>query len=156
MLEDNINQNIARPELLQIAESVAREKSIDQNIVIEAMENAIQSAAKRKYGQELEIRAGINRKSGEIEIARVLKVVEEVENKAIEITLEEGQKRDNSANIGDYFYEPLPPIELGRVAAQTAKQVIVQKVRDAEREKQYEEFKDRVGEVVNGMVKREE
>ena len=88
MLEDNINQNIARPELLQIAESVAREKSIDQNIVIEAMENAIQSAAKRKYGQELEIRAGINRKSGEIEIARVLKVVEEVENKAIEITLE--------------------------------------------------------------------
>ena len=156
MLEDNINQNIARPELLQIAESVAREKSIDQNIVIEAMENAIQSAAKRKYGQELEIRAVINRKSGEIEIARVLKVVEEVENKAIEITLEEGQKRDNSANIGDYFYEPLPPIELGRVAAQTAKQVIVQKVRDAEREKQYEEFKDRVGEVVNGLVKRVE
>ena len=135
---------------------MAREKSIDQNIVIEAMENAIQSAAKRKYGQELEIRAGINRKSGEIEIARVLKVVEEVENKAIEITLEEGQKRDNSANIGDYFYEPLPPIELGRVAAQTAKQVIVQKVRDAEREKQYEEFKDRVGEVVNGLVKRVE
>ena len=156
MLEDNINQNIARPELLQIAESVAREKSIDQNIVIEAMENAIQSAAKRKYGQELEIRAGINRKSGEIEIARVLKIVEEVENKAIEITLEEGKKRDNSASIGDYFYEPLPPIELGRVAAQTAKQVIVQKVRDAEREKQYEEFKDRVGEVVNGLVKRVE
>ena len=156
MLEDNLNQNIARPELLQIAESVAREKSIDQNIVIEAMENAIQSAAKRKYGQELEIRAGINRKSGEIEIARVLKVVEEVENKAIEITLEEGKKRDNSASIGDYFYEPLPPIELGRVAAQTAKQVIVQKVRDAEREKQYEEFKDRVGEVVNGLVKRVE
>ena len=156
MLKDNINQNIARPELLQIAESVAREKSIDQNIVIEAMENAIQSAAKRKYGQELEIRAGINRKSGEIEIARVLKVVEEVDNKAIEITLEEGKKRDNSANIGDYFYEPLPPIELGRVAAQTAKQVIVQKVRDAEREKQYEEFKDRVGEVVNGLVKRVE
>ena len=156
MLEENINQNIARPELLQIAESVAREKSIDQNIVIEAMENAIQSAAKRKYGQELEIRAGINRKSGEIEIARVLKVVEEVENKAIEITLEEGKKKDNSASIGDYFYEPLPPIELGRVAAQTAKQVIVQKVRDAEREKQYEEFKDRVGEVVNGLVKRVE
>ena len=149
-------ENIARPELLQIAESVAREKSIDQNIVIEAMENAIQSAAKRKYGQELEIRAGINRKSGEIEIARVLKVVEEVENKAIEITLEEGKKKDNSASIGDYFYEPLPPIELGRVAAQTAKQVIVQKVRDAEREKQYEEFKDRVGEVVNGLVKRVE
>ena len=154
MFEDNLNQNIARPELLQIAESVAREKSIDQNIVIEAMEQAIQSAAKRKYGQELEIRAGINKKSGEIEIARVLEVVEVVDNKAIEITLEEGQKRDGSARIGDFFYDPLPPIELGRVAAQTAKQVIVQKVRDAEREKQYEEFKDRVGEVVNGLVKR--
>ena len=154
MFEENLNQNIARPELLQIAESVAREKSIDQNIVIEAMEQAIQSAAKRKYGQELEIRAGINKKSGEIEIARVLKVVEVVDNKATEITLEEGQKRDSSARIGDYFYDPLPPIELGRVAAQTAKQVIVQKVRDAEREKQYEEFKDRVGEVVNGLVKR--
>ena len=154
MFEDNLNQNIARPELLQIAESVAREKSIDQNIVIQAMEQAIQSAAKRKYGQELEIRAGINKKSGEIEIARVLEVVEVVDNKAIEITLEEGQKRDGSARIGDFFYDPLPPIELGRVAAQTAKQVIVQKVRDAEREKQYEEFKDRVGEVVNGLVKR--
>ena len=154
MFEDNLNQNIARPELLQIAESVAREKSIDQGIVIEAMEQAIQSAAKRKYGQELEIRAGINKKSGEIEIARVLKVVEEIENKATEITLEGGQKRDASARLGDFFYDPLPPIELGRVAAQTAKQVIVQKVRDAEREKQYEEFKDRVGEVVNGLVKR--
>ena len=154
MFEDNLNQNIARPELLQIAESVAREKSIDQGIVIEAMEQAIQSAAKRKYGQELEIRAGINKKSGEIEIARVLKVVEVIENKATEITIGEGKKRDSSARVGDYFYDPLPPIELGRVAAQTAKQVIVQKVRDAEREKQYEEFKDRVGEVVNGLVKR--
>ncbi len=154
MIEEDINQNTARPELLQIAESVAREKSIDQDIVIEAMEQAIQSAAKRKYGQELEIRAGINKKNGEIEIARVLKVVEEVENKAIEISIEEGKKRNSDARIGDYFYDPLPPIELGRVAAQTAKQVIVQKVRDAEREKQYEEFKDRVGEVVNGLVKR--
>jgi len=154
MTENNAGQNIARPELLQIAESVAREKSIDQDIVIEAMEQAIQSAAKRKYGQELEIRAGINRKNGEIEIARVLKVTEVVENKATEISLEEGKKRDSAANIGDYFYDPLPPIELGRVAAQTAKQVIVQKVRDAEREKQYEEFKDRVGEIVNGLVKR--
>ena len=154
MIEEDINQNTARPELLQIAESVAREKSIDQDIVIEAMEQAIQSAAKRKYGQELEIRAGINKKNGEIEIARVLKVVEEVENKAIEISIEEGKKRNSDARVGDYFYDPLPPIELGRVAAQTAKQVIVQKVRDAEREKQYEEFKDRAGEIVNGLVKR--
>ena len=90
MFEDDLNQGSARPELLQIAESVAREKSIDQNIVIKAMEQAIQSAAKRKYGQELNIRAGINRKSGEIEIARVLEVVEAVENKATEITVEEG------------------------------------------------------------------
>ena len=154
MFEDDLSQGSARPELLQIAESVAREKSIDQNIVIKAMEQAIQSAAKRKYGQELNIRAGINRKSGEIEIARVLEVVEAVENKATEITVEEGIKRDSDARLGDYFYDPLPPIELGRVAAQTAKQVIVQRVRDAEREKQYEEFKDRVGEVVNGLVKR--
>ena len=154
MLEDEIKHNIARPELLQIAESVAREKSIDQEIVIEAMEEAIESAAKRKYGQELEIKAGINRKNGEIDIARVLKVSEIVGNKATEITLEEGKKRDVDARIGDYFYDPLPTIELGRVAAQTAKQVIIQKVRDAEREKQYEEFKDRVGEVVNGLVKR--
>ena len=154
MFEDDLSQGSARPELLQIAESVAREKSIDQNIVIKAMEQAIQSAAKRKYGQELNIRAGINRKSGEIEIARVLEVVEAVENKATEITVEEGIKRDSAARLGDYFYDPLPPIELGRVAAQTAKQVIVQRVRDAEREKQYEEFKDRVGEVVNGLVKR--
>ena len=93
MLENEMNQNIARPELLQIAESVAREKSIDQEIVIEAMEEAIESAAKRKYGQELEIKAGINRKNGEIDIARVLKVTEVVENKATEITLEEGNKK---------------------------------------------------------------
>ena len=92
MFEDNLNQNIARPELLQIAETVAREKSIDQNIVIQAMEQAIQSAAKRKYGQELEIRAGINKKSGEIEIARVLRVVEVVDNKATEITLKRAKK----------------------------------------------------------------
>ena len=154
MIEEDLNQSSARPELLQIAESVAREKSIDQNIVIKAMEQAIQSAAKRKYGQELNIRAGINKKSGEIEIARVLEVVENVENSATEITFEEGKKRDAEARLGDFFYDPLPPIELGRVAAQTAKQVIVQRVRDAEREKQYEEFKDRVGEVVNGLVKR--
>ena len=154
MIEEDLNQSSARPELLQIAESVAREKSIDQSIVIKAMEQAIQSAAKRKYGQELNIRAGINKKSGEIEIARVLEVVENVENSATEITFEEGKKRDAEARLGDFFYDPLPPIELGRVAAQTAKQVIVQRVRDAEREKQYEEFKDRVGEVVNGLVKR--
>ena len=154
MIEDEWKKSIARPELLQIAESVSRDKSIDQEIVIKAMEQAIQSVAKRKYGQELEIKAGINRKSGEIEIARVLNIKETVENPAREISLEEAKKRDDSARLEDYFLDPLPPIELGRVAAQTAKQVIKQRVRDAEREKQYEEYKDRAGEIINGLVKR--
>ena len=156
MLEDKLKKSIARPELLQIAESVARDKSIDQEIVIKAMEQAIQSAAKRKYGQELEIKAGINRKSGEIEIARVLNVTETVESPSREISFEDAKKRDKLARIGDYFFESLPPIELGRVAAQTAKQVIVQRVRDAEQQKQYEEYKDRAGEIINGLVKRVE
>ena len=154
MIEDEWKKSIARPELLQIAESVSRDKSIDQEIVIKAMEQAIQSVAKRKYGQELEIKAGINRKSGEIEIARVLNIKETVENPAREISLKEAKKRDESARLEDYFLDPLPPIELGRVAAQTAKQVITQRVRDAEREKQYDEYKDRAGEIINGLVKR--
>ena len=131
MIEDEWKKSIARPELLEIAECVSRDKSIDQEIVIKAMEQAIQSVAKRKYGQELEIKAGINRKSGEIEIARVLNIKETVENPAREISLKEAKKRDESARLEDYFLDPLPPIELGRVAAQTAKQVISQRVRDA-------------------------
>ena len=149
-----IKKTISRPELLQIAETVARDKSIEQEIVIKSMEQAIQSVAKRKYGQELDVKAEINRKTGEIELGRVLNVVENIENPSKEISLEDGKKRDSATMLGDYFIDPLPPIELGRVAAQTAKQVIVQRVRDAERERQYEEYKDRTGEIINGLVKR--
>lgn len=154
MSETEFNANIARPELLQIADSVARDKSIEHDLVIEAMEQAIQTAAKRKYGQELDIKAEIDRKSGEIKVSRALEVAEEIENSSQQITLEEGLKRDPKAKVGDKFYDTLPPIDLGRVAAQTAKQVIMQRVRDAERERQYEEYKDRAGEIVNGLVKR--
>ena len=148
--------SLTRPELLQVADAVARDKSIDPAIVIEAMEQAIQTAARRKYGQELDIRAVIERGSGEIKLTRVREVVEEVEDEAIQITLADAQAYDPSLGLGDFLTEPLPPIDLGRVAAQAAKQVIVQKVRDAERERQYEEYRDRVGEVVNGLVKRVE
>ena len=154
MSETEFNTNLARPELLQIADSVARDKSIEHDLVIEAMEQAIQTAAKRKYGQELDIKAEIDRKSGEIKVSRALEVAEDIENSSQQITLEEGLKRNPEAKIGDKFYDALPPIELGRVAAQTAKQVIMQRVRDAERERQFEEYKDRAGEIVNGLVKR--
>ncbi|MFP6697470.1 MAG: transcription termination factor NusA [Alphaproteobacteria bacterium] len=145
-----------RLELLQIADAVAREKSIDAEIVIEAMEEAIQKAARSKYGMENEIRAEIDRKSGNIGLFRLLGVVEEVENPATEIRLSEALGRNPDARIGDLISEVLPPIDFGRIATQTAKQVIVQKVREAERERQYEEYKDRIGEVVNGTVKRVE
>jgi transcription termination/antitermination protein NusA len=145
-----------RLELLQIADAVAREKSIDRKIVIEAMEDAIQKAAKSRYGAENDIRCQIDPKSGETKLTRVLQVVEEVENDATQITLADAKRRDSQANIGDEITEPLPPLDFGRVAAQNAKQVIVQKVREAERERHYNEYKDRVGEIVNGTVKRVE
>ncbi|MEO0542286.1 MAG: transcription termination factor NusA [Pseudomonadota bacterium] len=143
-------------ELIQIADAVAREKLIDKNIVIEAMADAIQKAAKSRYGQETDIRADINAQTGEIRLRRILTVVEEVENPDAEITLRDGQARDASATIGTEFEDPLPPLDFGRIAAQSAKQVIVQKVREAERDQQFDEFKDRVGEVINGTVKRME
>jgi len=145
-----------RLELLQIADAVAREKSIDRSVVLQAMEDAIQRAAKSRYGQENEIRAEIDPKSGEMRLNRLLQVVEKVENDATEISLTEASRKNPAATLGDYIAEPLPPIEFGRIAAQNAKQVIVQKVRDAEREKQYDEFKDRIGEIVHGVVKRVE
>ena len=145
-----------RLELLQIADAVAREKSIDKAVVIEAMEDAIQKAAKSRYGSENEIRAQIDTNTGEINLARLLEVVNEVTNEATEIDLTEARKRNPAAQAGDFMSEPLPPIEFGRIAAQNAKQVIVQKVRDAERERQYEEFKDRIGDIVSGIVKRVE
>ena len=145
-----------RLELLQIADAVAREKSIDRKIVIEAMEDAIQKAAKSRYGAENDIRCHIDPKSGETKLVRVLHVVEQVENDATQVTVGEAKRRNPAANVGDMITEGLPPLDFGRVAAQNAKQVIVQKVREAERERHFNEYKDRVGEIVNGTVKRVE
>jgi N utilization substance protein A len=145
-----------RLELLQIADAVAREKSIDKEVVFEAMEEAIQKAARSRYGAENEIRAEINRQTGEIALARLLEVAEEIENPATQITLAEARQRNPDAQVGDFLSETLPPFEYGRISSQTAKQVIVQKVRDAEREQQYQEYKNRIGEIVNGIVKRVE
>lgn len=145
-----------RLELLQIAESVAREKSINREVVIEAMEDAIQKAAKSRYGSENEIQAKIDPVTGEIKLSRLLDIVEEVTNDATEVTLKAAKRSDKNAEIGGVLEEELPPLDFGRVAAQNAKQVIVQKVRDAERERQFEEYKSRIGEVSNGTVKRVE
>jgi transcription termination/antitermination protein NusA len=145
-----------RMELLQVADAVAREKSIDRDEVLEAMEQAIQKAGRSKYGHEHDIRAVIDRKSGDIKLARYLEVVEAVENEATQVTLAYAQKRRPGIQLGEFMVDPLPPIDFGRIAAQTAKQVIVQKVRDAERKRQFNEYKDRKGEIVNGLVKRVE
>jgi N utilization substance protein A len=145
-----------RLELLQIAEAVAREKSINREVVIEAMEDAIQKAAKSRYGSENEIQAKIDPVTGEIKLSRLLEVVETVVNEATEITLKAAKRAQKDIEVGQVLAEDLPPLDFGRVAAQNAKQVIVQKVRDAERERQYEEYRDRIGEVANGTVKRVE
>jgi len=145
-----------RLELLQIADAVAREKSIEAEEVLEAMEMAIQKAARSKYGLEHDVRAQIDRKSGDIKLARYLEVTDEIENEVTQVTPKEAQAMKAGAVAGDFIIDPLPPIDFGRIAAQTAKQVIVQKVREAERKRQYEEYKDRVTEIVNGIVKRTE
>jgi N utilization substance protein A len=145
-----------RLELLQVADAVAREKGIDRDEVIEAMEQAIQKAGRSKYGHEYDIRAEIDRNTGRIELRRFLQVADPVENEATQISLAEAKLRNPDAEIGDFLTETLPPIDFGRIAAQTAKQVIVQRVREAERQRQYREYKDRVGEIVNGIVKRVE
>jgi N utilization substance protein A len=147
-----------RLEILQIAKAVAEEKSIDQRIVIEAMQEAIEKAAKAKYGQEHDIRARIDPATGEQTLWRVQTVVgdENFEDEAKQLRLADAKKIDATLQIGSELKEELPPFDFGRVAAQTAKQVITQKVRDAERERQYNEYKDRVGEVINGIVKRVE
>ena len=145
-----------RLELLQIADAVAREKSIDKSVVIHAMEEAMQRAAKSRYGSENEIRVEIDPKTGETHISRYLHVVELVDNDKVEISIKDAQRRNPGALVGDIIAETLPPIEFSRIATQAAKQVIVQKVRDAERERQYDEYKDRIGEIVHGIVKRVE
>ncbi|MEL7479971.1 MAG: transcription termination factor NusA [Pseudomonadota bacterium] len=154
----NIGVSANRLEILQIARSVAEEKGIDRSIVIEAMQEAIEKAAKSRYGQEHDIRAVIDADSGEQTLWRVQTVVadDEIEDAVQQIPLSEAAKLDADLEIGDEIKEELPPFDFGRVAAQSAKQVILQKVRDAERERQYNEYKDRVGEILNGIVKRVE
>jgi N utilization substance protein A len=145
-----------RLELLQIADAVAREKAIDKQIVIAAMADAIQKAARARYGQETNIRADINSTTGEMKLQRLMEVVDTVDDFAKQISLQDARTRNPDAQVGDFIAEQLPPMDFGRIAAQSAKQVIVQKVREAERDRQFEEYKDRIGEIVNGTVKRVE
>ncbi len=145
-----------RLELLQIADAVAREKSIDKSIVIAAMADAIQKAARSRYGQETNIRADINPTTGEMKLQRLMEVVEAVDEYARQISLRDARDRNPDAQVGDFIAEQLPPMDFGRIAAQSAKQVIVQKVREAERDRQFDEYKDRIGEIINGTVKRVE
>ncbi|MBU2866691.1 transcription termination factor NusA [Pacificibacter marinus] len=145
-------------ELLQTAEAVAREKMIDPNLVVEAMEESLARAAKSRYGSEMDIRVHIDRKTGKATFTRVRTVVaeEELENYQSELTIEQAKQYMADPEIGSEITDEVPPVELGRIAAQSAKQVILQKVREAERDRQYDEFKDRAGTIINGVVKREE
>ncbi|MDD2876871.1 MAG: transcription termination factor NusA [Acidiphilium sp.] len=147
---------IARPELLLVADAVAREKQIDRDEVLEAMEQAIQKAGRAKYGHEKDIRATIDRKTGDVRLSRWTEAVEVVENEETQIPLHIAKKFKPDIELGGHLIDPLPPIDFGRIAAQTAKQVIVQRVREYERKRQYDEFKDRVGEIITGVVKRTE
>jgi transcription termination/antitermination protein NusA len=147
---------VPRLELLQVADAVAREKGIERDEVLEAMEQAIQKAGRSKYGHEHDIRAKIDRKTGEIRLMRFREIVETVENEATQLTPAQGQRIQPDVKLGDFIIDELPPIDFGRIAAQTAKQVIVQKVREAERKRQFDEYKDRKSEIVNGLVKRVE
>lgn len=150
-------ESMPRPEIILVADTVAREKNIDKEDVFTAMEVAIQKAGRSKYGFEHDIRANIDRKTGAILLARYREVVEgpeNVENEVTQLTLEDAKMYDANAKVGDFIIDQLPPIDFGRIAAQTAKQVIVQKVRDAERNKQFEEYKEKIGTIVNGTIKR--
>ncbi len=143
-------------ELLRVADALAREKGIERDIVVDAIAEAIEKAARMRYGSENNIKADIDKKTGEVHLSRLREVAEEVEDSAVQIDLAAAQNLHDGAQPGDMIAEDLPPIEFGRIAAQTAKQVITQKVREAERERQYEEFKDRMGEIINGIAKRME
>ncbi|ARO15659.1 transcription elongation factor NusA [Ketogulonicigenium robustum] len=145
-------------ELLQTAEAVAREKLIDPSLVVEAMEESLARAAKSRYGADMDIRVNIDRKTGRAHFSRVRTVVEDdaVENYHAEMTVEQAKQYLSNPEVGDIFEEEIPPVDLGRIAAQSAKQVILQKIREAERDRQYEEFKHRMGTIINGTVKREE
>ena len=142
-----------KAELLAIAKSVASEKMIEEAIVIEAMEEAIQKSARNRYGAENDIRAKLDPTTGDLRLWRVVEVVEEVEDYFKQVDLKAAQKLQDGASVGDFIVDPLPPVDLGRIDAQSAKQVIFQKVRDAERERQFEEFKDRGDEIITGVIK---
>jgi len=150
--------SLPRPELIQMADIVARDKGIDKESVLIAMEDAIAKAGRSKYGVEHDVRAHIDRKNGEIKLARYIEVVNdgEVENEITQLPLSLAVKKKPDVQVGEFLIDPLPPIDFGRIAAGTAKQVIMQKVREAERTRQYEEYKDKVGEMINGTVKRME
>jgi len=151
-----LNQRSDKAELLRIAEAVAAEKSIDTEIILNSMELAIQKAAKTRFGSENDIRAKINRESGDISLHKVLTIAEVPENLDTEISLEGAKKiqKKEDYKVGDEIYEELPPVDFGRIAAQTARQVITQSVRAAERERQYNEFIGKKGEILSGIVKR--
>lgn len=149
-------ENMPRPEIILVADTVAREKNIDKEDVFTAMEVAIQKAGRSRYGFEHDIRASIDRKTGAIALSRYREVVDEIdeESEFTQIQLEDARAINKDIQVGEYIIDPLPPIDFGRVAAQTAKQVIVQKVRDAERNRQYEEYKEKIGTIINGTIKR--
>jgi len=152
-------ENMPRPEIVNVADSVAREKDIDKEDVFVAMEVAIQKAGRTKYGFEQDIRVNIDRRTGAISLSRYREVIDDdtvIENEAAQIPLSAAKKYDKNLEVGDFIIDPLPPMDFGRIAAQTAKQVIMQKVREAERNKQYEEFKEKIGTIINGTVKRVE
>jgi N utilization substance protein A len=151
-----LNNRIDSTELIRIADAVADEKSISKDLVLTSMESAIEKAARTRYGTENEIYVSIDRTSGKIELGRKLKVVDKVLNSHSEISLEDAKAKQEDAKIDDIINEELPPIDFGRIAAQTAKQVISHQIRDAERDRQFEEFKDKVGEILSGIVKRSE
>ena len=151
-----LNNRIDSTELIRIADAVAAEKSIDKNLVLTSMETAIEKAARTRYGSENDIYVTIDRVTGIIELGRKLKVVEKVTESHSEISFEEAKQKNPEIQLGEEIKEELPPIDFGRIAAQTAKQVISVQIRDAERDRQYNEFKDKVGEILSGIVKRSE
>jgi N utilization substance protein A len=149
---------MSRVEILQVADAVAREKNMDKEIIIQAIEQAIQKAGRSKYGHEHDIRCHIDRRTGDTELKRYRTVTETdlIENEAAQITVEQAQREKPDAKVGDILIDTLPAFDYGRVAAQTAKQVIMQNIREAEREQQFNEYKDRVGEIISGVIKRVE
>ena len=151
-----LNNRIDSTELIRIADAVAVEKSIDKDLVLTSMETAIEKAARTRYGSENDIYVMIDRETGVIELGRKLKVVEKVIENHSEISLVEAKQKNPDIQLGDEIKEELPPVDFGRIAAQTAKQVISVQIRDAERDRQFNEFKDKVGEILSGIVKRSE